>query len=84
MRLSELTATLGFEEPSLGFLLGGEPVTRLQTRAQAEAWLAGPGPRLLVATRALAPPSAWEVASASGPNVSKGEWVELVALVRNP
>lgn len=78
------TATFGFGEPSLGFLLGGQPLKHLQTRAQAEAWLGGPGPRLLVTTRALALPSAREVASAAGPNLSKGEWVELVALVRDP
>jgi hypothetical protein len=83
-------ATYEFEEPSLDFYLDRPPIERLRGPADVVRWANRPAPALLVTTR-----DAWralrgrdlplaEVAAARGFNYSKGEPVELVALVRRP
>lgn len=40
----------GWHEPSVHFYLGGPYVTRLEQPADVRAWVAQPGPRLLIIT----------------------------------
>lgn len=83
-------ATLGFAEPSLDFYVGRPPIAHLGSEPEARRWLEAPGPGVLVLPRpALARFVAngrapREIASERGYNLSKGEWVELVAVERIP
>ncbi len=83
--------TYRYGEPSLVFYLRRGTVAELADAAEAAAWCSEPAPGLLVLPRsALAAlrsaPGAGnlrEVAAASGYNLSKGSFLELVALERN-
>jgi len=83
-------ATLGFAEPSLDFYVGRPPIAHLGSEPEARRWLEAPGPGVLVLPRAALARLASgaraprEIASERGYNLSKGEWVELVAVERIP
>ena len=83
-------ATFDFDEPSLVFYVGRTPVTCLQSETSLAAWARTEAPGVLVAPRtsldrALRSVGALpleEIGSATGINVAKGRWLELVALRR--
>jgi 4-amino-4-deoxy-L-arabinose transferase-like glycosyltransferase len=82
-------ATLGYDEPSLDYYLGTRTPVRLDSTDGGRAWLRKPGERVLVTTAAYwatLEPDALEdgacvLASAAGLNYSKGEALELVAVL---
>jgi 4-amino-4-deoxy-L-arabinose transferase-like glycosyltransferase len=83
-------ATFDYGEPSFTFYLGRWPVRELTSDAAVAAWASEPGPRALVLPRQAFErlhAAAWavrlrEIASASGWNVAKGKWLDLMALGR--
>jgi 4-amino-4-deoxy-L-arabinose transferase-like glycosyltransferase len=84
--------TRGFGEPSLVFYLPDRPVRALASDADVARWASDSGAGTLVVPRAaLARIEARhgalglsEIAAARGYNFGRGEWLELVALVRTP
>jgi len=79
-------ATLGFDEPSLTFVLQRIP-QRLRTVDEVNRWSEESGRGFLVTTRSLASQAAWprrliEIGASSGLNVVDGRTLELVAFER--
>jgi hypothetical protein len=84
-------ATLGFEEPSLTFYLR-RPIVHLPGPAEAAAWARGEGAGVLIVPRPdlaalraaypALPLCERPLASASGMNLAKGRWVDLLAVAR--
>ena len=74
-----------FREPSLVFY-SNRRWKILKTAAEAQAFLDGPGPRMLVAPEgdatSLVPSSNMEVRAVSGINVAKSQFVTVRALYR--
>jgi hypothetical protein len=87
---TEPVAMLDFAEPSMVFYLHRWPVRELANDGQAAAWAREPAPGVLVLPRSTLRRLAgqpWatglrEIASTRGWNVSKGAWLELVAVRR--
>jgi 4-amino-4-deoxy-L-arabinose transferase-like glycosyltransferase len=87
---AEPVAMLDFAEPSLVFYLHRWPVRELVNDGQAAEWAAEPAPGVLVLPRSTLrrlTGQPWatglrEIAASSGWNVSKGAWLELVAVRR--
>ncbi|MBZ5588247.1 MAG: glycosyltransferase family 39 protein [Acidobacteriia bacterium] len=83
-------ATFEFDEPSLVFYVGRTPITRLQSEKSLAEWARTEAPGVLVTPRTsldrtlryLGTLPLEEIASATGINVAKGRWLELVALRR--
>ncbi|MDZ4774333.1 MAG: glycosyltransferase family 39 protein [Planctomycetota bacterium] len=79
-----------FSEPSLDFYLGRPPIKDFDDEAQLRAWALENSPAVLVIQRDrlerlrdVLPTSRWsELAVAHGFNLSKGQAIELVAIVR--